>query len=144
MDDLSMRDITAMMRDEDRPESLEMGEYVGNYSGDRIRFPGIELTGGEGNLSLAPAEVRGDCRTEVWFADKDCKYLVFQDTDGDVAILDIHHLLKRAAEVRREYDEAKAEAQAGQDTADKDRVMAETGGGQGEMPEASDPDKPFD
>lgn len=109
MDDLSMRDITAMMRDEDRPDSLEMGEYVGNYSGDRIRFPGVQLTGGEGDLSLAPGEMRGDCSTEVWFADKACKYLVFQDTDGDVAILDIHHLIKRATEMRQQYDAEQAE-----------------------------------
>lgn len=119
MDSLSMRDLTRMMMDDDRPETFEVCDFTGNYSGDRIRFPGFSAVPGEvpedDDPKLVPTKVRGDCSTEAWFADKDCKWLVFRDTDGDVAIIHIHALIARAEAYRKQFDEAKAETAAAEE-----------------------------
>lgn len=112
MDEMTVRQLTRMMLDDDHPEAFEVCDYTGNYAGDRIRFPGVGVTEGG---DLKAAKVRGDCSTEAWFADKDCKWLVFRDTDGDAAIIHIHALIDKAKKLRKEFDEAKvnAEAEAG-------------------------------
>jgi len=110
MNGVSVRELTRMMMDEDHPEAFEVCDYTGNYSGERIRFPGFSPETSSEGVDLNPTDhVRGDCSTEAWFADKDCKWLVFQDTDGDVAIIHIHALIKQAEEKRKEFDSAKAE-----------------------------------
>jgi hypothetical protein len=118
MDELSTRDLTQMMHEDDKPDGLGVGEFTGNYSGDRIRFPGLS------GIDIPDAtpqavEIRANCGTEVWFADKECQWLVFHDEDGDIAIVNIHGMIDSAARIRRAFDDRKdAKAQREQDKAD--------------------------
>jgi hypothetical protein len=127
MDELSTRDLTRLMHEGDKPDGLGVSEFTGNYSGDRIRLPGF--TGVDiPDATPQAIEIRANCGTEVWFADKECQWLVFHDEDGDIAIVNIRDMIDSAARIRRAFDDRKdAKAQQEQDKADA-AFAAETHG----------------